>query len=187
MFDNMTDDSDGNGIKVEPIDLPLAVTVQNQQEYKLYRKRWFILVAFFGINFMQCVSTICISALLSETAIAFHLPTLEVSLCNSSSALFFFPAFIAATQLFNRISSRKVLVICALLFLFGGWIRMVTMFNDQFWWVIIGQTIIGISSPFTTGAISIIANLWFGDLERGRATSLMTASNPLGIFVSFGI
>ena len=64
---------------------------------------------------------------------------------------------------------------------------MVTMFNDQFWWVIIGQTIIGISSPFTTGAISIIANLWFGDLERGRATSLMTASNPIGIFVSFGI
>jgi hypothetical protein len=30
MFDNMTDDSDGNGIKVEPIELPLAVTVQNQ-------------------------------------------------------------------------------------------------------------------------------------------------------------
>lgn len=64
---------------------------------------------------------------------------------------------------------------------------MVAYFNDQFWWIVIGQTICGLSSPLSTGAISIIANLWFGDQERGKATSIMTASNPLGIFISFGI
>jgi hypothetical protein len=39
-------------MNTDPNDLPLAVKVQNQKEYKLYRERWFILSAFFGINFM---------------------------------------------------------------------------------------------------------------------------------------
>lgn len=37
----------------------------------------------------------------------------------------------------------------------------------------------------TTGAISIIANMWFGDNERGRATSIMALSSPFGMFCSF--
>lgn len=53
------------------------------------------------------------------------------------------------------------------------------------WWLIGGQTLIGLSSPLTTGGVSIIANYWFADNERARATSLMLVSNPLGIFVSF--
>ena len=39
----------------------------------------------------------------------------------------------------------------------------------------------------TTGAISIIANYWFGDKERGRATSIMALSSPFGMLVSFFI
>jgi hypothetical protein len=64
---------------------------------------------------------------------------------------------------------------------------MLAKIHDSFSWIIIGQTIIGISLPMTIGAVSIIANLWFGDLERARATSLMTVSNPIGIFFSFAI
>ena len=35
--------------------------------------------------------------------------------------------------------------------------------------------------------MSIIANYWFADNERARATSLMMISNPLGLFMSFFI
>lgn len=45
--------------------------------------------------------------------------------------------------------------------------------------------IIGISSPITTGGVSIVANNWFADTERAKATAFMMASNPMGIFVSF--
>ena len=37
------------------------------------------------------------------------------------------------------------------------------------------------------GGLSIIANFWFGDLERGKATAVMTVSNPLGMLVGFVI
>jgi predicted MFS family arabinose efflux permease len=56
--------------------------------------------------------------------------------------------------------------------------------NDM-WWLVAGQALIGVSSPITTGGVSIIANYWFADSERARATSLMMISNPLGLFTSF--
>lgn len=95
------------------------------------------------------------------------------------------PSFIAATQLYNVLTLRKVLLICSIMVLIGAWIRLLTKPFDNMWWLIAGQTIIGISSPLTTGGVSIIANYWFADNERARATSLMMASNPFGIFVSF--
>jgi predicted MFS family arabinose efflux permease len=153
--------------------------------WTIYRKRWFILLAFFFLNFSQCMATICLSAFMSELASAYELPGAEVNLANSSSALFFLPSFLVATQMYNKMSLRKVLLICSIMIVAGAWMRMLVVFNNQFWWVIAGQTIIGMSSPITTGAVSIIANFWFADNERGRATALMLVSNPLGILTSF--
>lgn len=35
------------------------------------------------------------------------------------------------------------------------------------------------------GGLSIIANQWFGDKGRGKATGCMTLSNPVGMFTAF--
>ena len=157
--------------------------------WTLYSKRWWICAAFFGLNFTQTVSTICLSAFLTdmESPYAFDITSYEVSLANSASAIIFFPSFILTTKLYNVTELRNVLLICSGMLFVGSWLRMVVYFNKQFWWVIAGQAIIGSSSPMTTCAVSIIANLWFGDAERGRATAFMLVSNPLGILVSFGI
>lgn len=82
---------------------------------------------------------------------------------------------------------RKVLLICSILIFIGSWMRLLSKPFDSIWWLVAGQTIIGISSPLTTGGVSIIANYWFADNERGKATSFMLMSNPFGIFVSFFI
>lgn len=80
---------------------------------------------------------------------------------------------------------RSVLIVAVVLLFVGAWIRLVAMVNNQFWWIVVGQIIISFGAPMTTGAISIIANLWFGDNERGRATSIMALSSPFGMFCSF--
>jgi len=97
------------------------------------------------------------------------------------------PSFIVATQLYNTMTLRKVLLICSILIFIGSWMRLLSKPFDSIWWLIAGQTIIGTSSPLTTGGVSIIANYWFADNERGKATSFMMMSNPFGIFVSFFI
>jgi MFS family permease len=65
--------------------------------------------------------------------------------------------------------------------------RLLSKPLNSIWWLIAGQTIIGIASSLTTGGVSIIANYWFADNERAKATSFMMMSNPFGIFVSFFI
>ncbi len=79
---------------------------------------------------------------------------------------------------------RRVLLICSIMIVIGAWMRLLSApFNDM-WWLVAGQALIGVSSPITTCGVSVIANYWFADNERGRATSLMMISNPLGIFTS---
>ena len=153
----------------------------------MYKKRWAILIAFFGLNFSQTMATICISAFLNPLGKAYGISTFESNMANSTSALLFLPAFIVATQMYNTWSLRTVLFICSIMILIGAWTRMLSAITGNFWYIIIGQTIIGVSSPITTGGVSIIANYWFADNERARATSLMMVSNPIGICLSFGI
>lgn len=157
--------------------------------WTVYRKRWAIALAFFGLNFSQCLATICISAFLTQLGNkdAYNIGTFESNMANSTSALLFLPAFIVATQMYNNMSLRKVLLICSFMILIGAWMRMISAVTGNFWWIIAGQTIIGVSSPITTGGVSIIANYWFADNERARATSIMMVSNPIGIFISFGV
>jgi hypothetical protein len=99
--------------------------------WTLYRKRWFILIAFWGLNFSQCLATICVSSFMTtlKQPNAYDMPASEVSLANSSSALFFLPSFVVATQLFNAMSSRKVLLICSIMLFIGAWMRMLVVFN----------------------------------------------------------
>lgn len=78
-------------------------------------------------------------------------------------------------------------MIAVLVTFVGAWMRLASMLylESQFWWIVAGQAVIGIGSPLLVGGISIIANQWFGDNERGKATAIMTLSNPVGFFISY--
>lgn len=67
---------------------------------------------------------------MNELEVAFSMKGYEVNLANSSSALFFMPAFIAATQMYNSMSPRKVLLICSIMIVVGAWMRMLVVFNQ---------------------------------------------------------
>ena len=111
------------------------------------------------------MATICVSAFITQIGTAYGASTFATDLSNSSSALLFMPSFIVATQLYNTMTLRKVLLICSILIFIGSWMRLLSKPLDSIWWLIAGQTIIGISSPLTTGGVSIIANYWFADNE----------------------
>ena len=128
-----------------------------------------------------------ISALTSSIASAFGIALSEVNLAVSISAAVFFPAFIVSTLLYNVTSLKNVLSVASGLMLIGAWIRVFSMLNNNFWWIVVGQSIIAAAGPMVTSSISIIANLWFADNERSTATSIMSLSNPIGSFSSLFI
>lgn len=106
--------------------------------FTVYRKRWFILIAFFLLNFFQCIATICLTAFLKQLSEAFNASNVMVTLANTVSSILFFPSFIMATQMYNRISCRKALLICSFMILVGSWVRIYAFANMQFYWIVIG-------------------------------------------------
>jgi hypothetical protein len=134
--------------------------------WTVYKKRWANAFAFFGLNFIQCMATICISAFLTPLGKAYGIGEFESNMATSASAALFLPSFIMATQMYNTWSLRTVLFICSIMIVIGAWMRMLTAITGNFWFIIVGQSIIGISSPITTGGVSIVANYWFADHER---------------------
>ena len=114
-------------------------------------------MAQFLLNWLICVSSVAISALTAHIALAFDVPLYEVNLAVSCSAAIFLPAFILSIQLYNKLHNVKtVLSISAVLMLIGAWVRMLSKISGQFWWIVIGQSIIAIAGPFLISAISII-------------------------------
>jgi predicted MFS family arabinose efflux permease len=159
----------------------------NEPKYQLYPRRWLILSSFFLINLLQCISWMCVSVLIPEIESAFSIKKYEVNLAITMQQFFLIPGFILSAHLYNVMELRTVQMISALMTLFGGWLRMMIVVNGNFWWVVAGCTVVGSAAPFQMGGLSIIANYWFGDAERGKNTSIMTISNPIGMLVGFAI
>ena len=53
--------------------------------------------------------------------------------------------------------------------------------------MLLGQFVFFIANPFAINAISIIANIWVADDERGKSTSISGLMSPLGSLVGFGL
>jgi predicted MFS family arabinose efflux permease len=135
--------------------------------------------------FMRNLSAICVSSGTSSIANAFNQQYWVINLSVSISAAVYVPTFIGSTYLFNMLECRTVMAIGAGLMLVGAWTRSLAMLDDNYWWVVIGQLIIACAGPTLQSPISTIANNWFGDHERAKATSLMSLSSPLGSLLGF--
>jgi len=78
---------------------------------------------------------------------------------------------------------RWGVVIGTLLTFTGMWIKVAV--NRGFWILIFGQMISAMGQPFLTNAPAKVAALWYGEKGRIIATTLATASLPLGAAVGF--
>jgi MFS transporter, FLVCR family, feline leukemia virus subgroup C receptor-related protein len=128
-----------------------------------------------------------VSAFTSNLTSAFGISLFEVNLAINCSAAIYLPAFFVTVYMFNRMSCHAVLSVASITMFVGAWVRMLAVINNEYWFIIAGQAIVASAGPMVTGAISIIANNWFGDKERAFATAIMSLSNPLGSLASFVI
>ena len=67
----------------------------------------------------------------------------------------------------------------------GAWVRNIVMLDPWFYWVIFGQVIAGVGSPFLLNSAAKLANAWFGPKERVIATTLGAVSLQVGNGIAF--
>jgi len=79
----------------------------------------------------------------------------------------------------------KVLRIAAVMQIFGALFRMISALTHTFGPIFLGALTIASTAPFGFNAISLLANVWFGDSQRATATSLMGLSDIIGALATF--
>ena len=71
----------------------------------------------------------------------------------------------------------------------GYWIRALSFLGDpgQFWLLLLGTFLAVASQTLVCNSISLIANTWFGEKERGQSTAISGLVIPVGSIVGFTI
>ena len=55
--------------------------------------------------------------------------------------------------------------------------------NGSIWSLMVGQVILTLSCPILLNGISLLANTWFGDKERSKATTMPGLFMMVGLIV----
>ncbi|CDW86707.1 UNKNOWN [Stylonychia lemnae] len=85
----------------------------------------------------------------------------------------------------DKWGSRYGVLIGIFLTTLGLWLRC--LINQNFIWVIVGQTVLAVAQPFTYNAPAKISANWFGEKERLYSTSVAANANTLGIAIGYFI
>lgn len=99
----------------------------------------------------------------------------------------YIPMSFVSASLYNKMRTHHVVYLAALLQIIGCWIRSFAFTFGMFWPILFGTLIYMLSVPMLLSAISLIANLWFSDDQRGTATSLMGIAMPCGSMVGLTV
>ena len=87
----------------------------------------------------------------------------------------------ASASCFAHMKIDYVLKMATVFQLVGCWIRPLSFLGpDYFWLLTLGTFVFFISNPLVLNAITTIANLWFSDDERAKATAIagLMAARP---------
>ncbi|KAK6066595.1 major facilitator superfamily transporter [Seiridium cupressi] len=151
-------------------------------EYKVYKKRWFGVVALTFMNIIVSWDWLTFSPV-SQFASAYYGVSESALNWLSTGFLFVFVAVSPFTIWMLHWGPKPSITLAAALLLIGNWIRFAGSHSADgglFGVVMFGQVLIGASQSFVLSAPTRYSDLWFTSRGRVGATALMSLANPFG-------
>jgi len=90
------------------------------------------------------------------------------------------PMSFTSMWLYNKMNSATVLRIGISMALCGTWLRMMTLINNNFFWVLMGTVVITLSGPIFNVALTLIINKWFPIKELAKSVSILINAGFIG-------
>ena len=154
---------------------------------RLYRARWLMLALYSlvsGVNSMVWISISSISSIAMEY---YGVSDATVNMLPVSFYLIYVPLVPPAVWLLERHGLRPTLLVAASFLAAGCATRAagVDPTPGAFGYVLAGNCIISISTPFIFACTTSLGARWFGPGERGTATAIAVSTNQLGLVVGF--
>ncbi|CAK8680793.1 unnamed protein product [Clavelina lepadiformis] len=167
------------------------VALTSTNNYKVYRRRWFLLATLFVLNISNAMVWFTFAPVAYKAA-EFYTDPPNVDTINWLSVVFMItgiPCGIAATWLIDTIGLRFSIILSAWLNGVGCVIRVVSAIDGiapsaKLPLVFTGQIVAAFAQPFVLFAPTKLSALWFKEDQRAISNMLATTGNPLGMMVA---
>ncbi|XP_077999714.1 solute carrier family 49 member A3-like [Glandiceps talaboti] len=153
-------------------------------QYRLYKKRWFVLFLATFLGFSNDVVWLSFSPAASVLAEYYNVSTNSINLVSLLHIFIPVPTTFIATWLLDTYGLRPSLLIGSLFMAIGSIIQLISTLHIipsswQFAVAAIGQVFAATVSPIFNISPTKISEKWFGERERSLATMINTASYGL--------
>eukprot|EP00347_Sterkiella_histriomuscorum_P021419 403334042 len=154
-------------------------------EYVLYRYRFFNLALYCFAAAINQIAWISLQPVADAVSNAYDQDTTTVNTISLVYMGVYLIVNFPSNYALDAWGCRWGIVIGTMLTFVGMWIKVLV--NQGFWILIVGQMISALGQPFLTNAPAKMAAQWYGEKGRIIATTIATASIPLGVAVGFVI
>ena len=144
---------------------------------------WYILFLFCVSTMISGCAWICFSPIFDLLQSVYGVSLLTINYLSMSYCLLFIPVNFPSTYILDKYGLRFGIIVGLIFTTVGLWMRC--LINRSFWFVVAGQTLLGIGQPFIYNAPAKVTSNWFTAKYRVISTMLGTTANLLGNLLGF--
>ncbi|GAB1607657.1 solute carrier family 49 member A3-like [Argonauta hians] len=157
-------------------------------DYKVYKRRWYILAVIAIINLSNAVIWITFSPVADQTTQYFNISLSKVNWLSLVYLIATVPFGFVATWLMDTVGLRSSIILAGWLNCVGSVLRVVSCLDIpvsyRFPLLITGQCLAACAQPFVLISPTKMAALWFKDNQRATANMLASMANLLGVMIA---
>ncbi|XP_071947209.1 solute carrier family 49 member A3-like [Antedon mediterranea] len=159
-------------------------------EYRVYKRRWFILAVLGILNFSNALSWLTFSPVSDHSANFYNVSPSKIDWLSTVYMIAAIPVGFLAIYLLDTFGLRLGIITGATLNFLGLAVRYLSSFDFiskdhhiPYMIVLGGQTLCAIAQPFLLFAPTKLAATWFAGDQRAVANMIASMLNPLGLLV----
>ncbi|XP_060742363.1 solute carrier family 49 member A3 [Tachysurus vachellii] len=161
-------------------------TQRTALEFRLYKRRWFILLVLCLLNCSNSVLWLTFAPVADQTAEHLHVTLDQVNWLSLVYMVVAIPLSFITTWMLDTWGLRPTMILGSWLNMAGSVLRVVGVLSylpdyTQFPIVMAGQTLCSLAQPLVIFSPTKLAALWFPEHQRATANMIASMSNPLGL------
>lgn len=158
---------------------------KQETEYKVYTRRWFMLIIFVLYSASNAFQWIQYSIIANVIMQYYNVTSTAVDWASMVYMVTYIPLIFPASYLLDKKGLRFAAILGALGTCAGSWIKVFSVAPNLYWLGLTGQTVSAISQVFVLSVPARLAAVWFGPDQVSSACSIGVFGNQLGVAVGF--
>jgi cyanate permease len=159
--------------------------MQMEQEIKVYRYRWVVLLVYFLINALMQIQWIAFAPVTSEAVVFYQVSALQIDLVSLIFMIVYLFISFPASYIIDTWGIRIGIGIGAALMGIFGFVKGI--YGASYEMVIISQIGIAVGQPFVLNSVTKVGVRWFPLHERATQAGISVLAQFVGIIIAMAL